>query len=647
MNDAIAVIGTGLLAQFVSDLLSEQYKVIQQIDFNLGVPESVKLALVLSDEWRPSDYELAEQVLQKAGISWLRGFILHDEGVIGPLVERGKPGCTQCAELRSFMAGQDRENSLELQMSLLLHGAIPRDLSTSRFGVWQTSCLIAAEAQKMIHGVPAQTERGVYLVDLKTLKSSLHAFLPDPMCPLCGNVPIDLPDNARISLQPSLKFNSEAYRCKPLGDLGIGLVRDYWDERTGLFNKKTFDLLSPFSNVYVNLPTVMGNVTSAGRAHSYARSELAAILEGLERYCGTCPRGKRTVVHDSYSNLSDRALNPMEVGVYSADQYAQVDFPYKPFDPELPMNWVWGYSFIQDSPILVPEQLAYYSLEHGDSFVVEGSNGCALGGSLEEAIFYGIMEVVERDSFLLTWYARLSVPRLDPYSSNDKELRLMLDRLQDIAGYEICLFNTTMENGIPSIWAIAKNKGKTGANLICAGGAHLDPIRAAKSAILEVAGNIIFLGEMMKENREEYYRMVDDPYLVRRMEDHSLLYSLPETEDRLHFLLEQNRPLRTFDEEFIPRPLHADLTDELKDILRQFHRINLDVIVINQTAPETLRNGLYCVKVLIPGMLPMSFGHQLVRVTGLERVLKVPLKLGYTKNLLTAQEINPHPHPFL
>ena len=75
-----------------------------------------------------------------------------------------------------------------------------------------------------------------------------------------------------------------------------------------------------------------------------------------------------------------------------------------------PMDWVWGYSFLQERPILVPELLAYYSLSCGEGFVYETSNGCALGGSLEEAIFHAIMEVVERDSFLLTWYARLPSP---------------------------------------------------------------------------------------------------------------------------------------------------------------------------------------------------------------------------------------------
>lgn len=60
-----------------------------------------------------------------------------------------------------------------------------------------------------------------------------------------------------------------------------------------------------------------------------------------------------------------------------------------------------GLFILQNRPILVPESLAYYSLGREDSFVYETSNGCALGGSLEEAIFHGILEAAERDSFCL------------------------------------------------------------------------------------------------------------------------------------------------------------------------------------------------------------------------------------------------------
>jgi ribosomal protein S12 methylthiotransferase accessory factor len=253
---------------------------------------------------------------------------------------------------------------------------------------------------------------------------------------------------------------------------------------------------------------------------------------------------------------------------------------------------------------------------------------------------------VERDSFLLTWYAQLPLPRLDPSSAGDLELELMVGRLQAVAGFDLFLYNATMENGIPSVWALAKNTKPTGVNLICAAGAHPDPIRAAKSAVHELSGMMLTLDEKFDANREQYMQMFHDPSLVRGMEDHSMLYSLPQAEERLQFLLEEKRPLRTFQEEFKPIPTHTDLTDDLKDILLAFRQLNLEVIVVDQTTSELKRNELYCVKVLIPGMLPMTFGYHLSRVTELERVLKVPALLGYAQHPLLLEQLNPHPHPF-
>jgi ribosomal protein S12 methylthiotransferase accessory factor len=646
VSAVVVVVGEGQLADFVCGELSTQFQVVRQTDLKAGVPGAADLALVLHDAWHPSVHQEAEEVLQPAGIPWLRGFVSFGEGVVGPLVRPGKPGCSQCANLRQLMAGRDRKEMWELQQGLAAHGGKPRDAWASRTGVWQVTHLLVAEAQRVLQGGQAHSEGRVFLINLKTLKSSRHFFLPDPVCPVCGQVPDDSAIAARISLQPSPKISADSYRCRPMDDLKEVLVKDYLDYRTGFLNGKMRDLVSPFADMSVNLPLFTGDESTAGRTHSYAESELTAILEGLERYCGLAPRGKRTVIHDSFRNLAEQALDPVKVGLHTKEQYDLPAFPFKPFEPDRPIDWVWGYSFLQERPILVPELLAYYSLGCGEGFVYETSNGCALGGSVEEAIFYGILEVVERDSFLMTWYAQLPLPRLDPYSANDTELRLMIERLRAVAGYDLYLFNATMENGIPSVWTIAKNRKQKGVNLICAGGAHPDPVRAVKSSIHEVAAMLLTLDEKFEANREEYVRMFHDPSLVRKMDDHSMLYSLPEAEERLHFLLDENRPLRTFDVEFNRKTGHADLTDDLKDILQAFLRLNLDVIVVDQTTPEILRNGLHCVKVLIPGMLPMTFGHHLTRLTGLERVLRVPVELGYATKPLTFEQLNPHPHPF-
>jgi ribosomal protein S12 methylthiotransferase accessory factor len=637
----ITLVGNGLLRDCVVEQLAPHHLTLLS-DLKGTIPEETSLLLVINDSWNPSLHKQAEEVARELGINWLRAFFSFGEGVIGPLVRPGMEGCSQCADTRKMMAATDREDLWKIQQ-VLSNGKAIDDQWISQTGLLQMAQLIKNEVQHLADGTPPQFLNEIHLLNLAFLESSRHRILPDAYCSVCSSLPEDA--EAVITLKPSIKVSG--YRTRSINDLRNVLSKDYLDPRTGLLNRLMIDFETTYADAIVNLPLFNGNEGSAGRTTSYAMSEMTAILEGLERSCGIDPKGKRTVVHDSYRNL-DRALNPLKLGVHADEQYAEQGYPFTPFHPDRKMNWVWGYSLIENESILVPERLAYYSMGCGDGFVFETSNGCAIGGSLEEAIFYGMMEVLERDSFLITWYAQLSLPQIDPYSSNDEELHLMIDRMQEITGYDLYLYNATMEHGIPCILTITKNRTSDSdrLNLMCAAGAHLDPVRAVKSAIFESVGMITPLNKEFKKKKDEFLAMYHDSSLVKKMDDHGMVYGLPEAEERLHFLLNQNRPMQTFQEAFQPSKPHADLTEDLNSLLQTFRELNLDVIVVDQTTPEIKRNGLHCAKVIIPGMLPMTFGHHLRRVTGLSRVSKVPKELGFVDRDLTVEELNPYPHPF-
>ncbi|KPL61029.1 TOMM precursor leader peptide-binding protein [Rossellomorea vietnamensis] len=647
MNSFLVIVGEGMLSDRVCAELSARYPVFRQKSVETGLPANTDLVLVLDDTWNPSAHQMAEEVMRGTQVPWLRGFVSFGEGIIGPLVQPDSPGCSQCADLRRLLGGKERHEMRAVQGKLAEIGGMTKDPWASNTGLAQMSHIITAEAVRILEGAKPHFQGRVCLTELKTLNSSWHSFVPDSLCPICSKVPEDSAELARVTLKSSPKIRADSFRCKSLDEIKPVLVNDYLDNRTGLFNSKMYDLVTPFADASVNMPMLSGDEGTAGRTQVYSDSELTAILEGLERHCGLEPRGKRTVVHDSYRNVEERALNPLEVGVHTDEQYSMPGFPFEKFDPDRAIDWVWGYSLIEERPILVPELLAYYSLGcESSGFVYETSNGCALGGSREEAIFYGIMEVVERDSFLMTWYAELGLPRLDPVTAEDEELQLMIERVRAVAGYDLYLYNSTMEHGIPSVFAMAKNRKDTGLNLILAAGAHLDPVRAAKSAIQEIAGMMLNLDEKLEKNREKYEKMLYDDSLVRQMDDHGMLYGLPQAEERFAFLKDASRGLQSFQQEFNWRSEHTDLADDLKEILERFRSRNLDVIVVDQTAPELEKNGLHCVKVLIPGMLPMTFGHHLTRLTGLERVLNVPAERGYRDRPLTVDELNQKPHPF-
>lgn len=649
MTTHVLVIGSGVLADYVCDLLTvgNVCEVTSLANVTSEVPAGVGLVLVLDDAWHPSAHSSAEEVYRAAGIPWIRGYVAFGSGIIGPIVQPGTAGCSQCADLRLLMAESERQEMLGMRIQFAARGGVRRDVWATRSGLLHMAKLLVAVAEQSLRDAKTcLVTDHIFCTHLKTLETTRHFILPQAGCPVCGVLPEDSPEAAEIALNSSPKASKDSFRGTSMRDLGKNLVHDYLDYNSGLMNGKVHDLITPFAAVSVNLPLMMGDEGTSGRSHSYGECELIAILEGLERHCGLEPRGRQTVIYDSYANLGDNALDPKTVGLHDPEQYARPDFPFQAFDEDIATDWVWGYSLTKQRPILVPQRLAYYSLGCSDGFVYETSNGCALGSSLVEAIFHGILEVVERDAFLMTWYAKLPLPRIDVASIADSEFQLMIDRIRFIADYELHLYNATMENGIPTVLVIAKNRRSRGLNLLCAAGAHVDPMRAIKGAIQETAGMLLRFDEKLEAERETYLEMLQDGSRLHHMEDHSMLYGLPEAEERLAFLLAGTQPAQTFEMAFNWDAKHLDLTDDLKDLLNIFGRLNLDVIIVNQTSPEIERNGLYCVKVLIPGMLPMTFGHQLTRLEGLDRVLHVPMELGYTDRLLTREELNPHPHPF-
>jgi ribosomal protein S12 methylthiotransferase accessory factor len=79
--------------------------------------------------------------------------------------------------------------------------------------------------------------------------------------------------------------------------------------------------------------------------------------------------------------------------------------------------------------------------------------------------------------------------------------------------------------------------------------------------------------------------------------------------------------------------------------MAKFLKAGRDVIIIDQTAPEHQRLNFHCVKVIIPGSIPMTFGHKYRRTHDLPRLLEVPKRLGYRQQL-SYEDLQTEPHPF-
>lgn len=386
-----------------------------------------------------------------------------------------------------------------------------------------------------------------------------------------------------------------------------------------------------------------------GYGKTYHSALRVGLLEGMERYVGLAPRAKKTAVFDCLKNLQADALNPLECGLYQPTTY-RANPSLTPFGPELVIPWVWGYSFRHARPLLVPEQLAYYNTSWAQYpyFVRATSNGCAAGSSSEEAILFGLWELLERDGFLMTWYTGLSPRRIDPWSCRQRSTLDLLDRF-DLLGYDVHLLDTRFDIPVPSIVAVAVSRQDGYGKLAVGARANFDPEQAIHGALVELGSIANDLTVRAQRRLDELHAMEQDYSKVVSLEDHGTLYALPSMAAKAAFLF-QNPELLSLDECYrtwlTERPQSYDLRHDLQYCIERILERGMDVIVVEQTSPEQERAGLKMFNVIVPGLLPIDFGWDKVRVIDLPRLRTAPRLAGYLATNFDPAQCNLAPHPF-
>ncbi len=571
--------------------------------------------------------------------------IHHGAGLVGPFFLAPGTACGRCLEQR-WLSTKDDLDAAGLRAYLESPAAAsPVDNPWLHQAAHETfAALVTAELDRFRSDTQPLTVGLVYEIDLRTLAVGLYPAIRVPGCPTCGELPPDTAAAAEISCRARPKGDRRRLHLRELPDLAE--LGDLFNAETGLVRQWGADPESPiYCYAQAELGDASGHMAPGfGRAFSVDRSQVIAALEALERRAGLSPRAKRTTVEGSFRELAERALDPRRVGLYEDHLYGNPDFPCLPFDPERPLRWVWGYSFGRREPLLIPEDLVYYGGRPGHRpIVAETSNGCALGSCLEEAILHGLFEVVERDGFLMTWYGRLPLRPIDPYSTADPDTLLVLGRLETL-GYEFHAFDMTLETGIPAILGVCRNRRDEVVRSIFAGDASLDPETSLATALSEVTGMLHRLRHRAITEAGHMEELVEEPARVRSLDDHALLYASPRMAPVYSFLLGKQEPM-ALKRVWPAVELAGDLRADLERCVEAVLHCGLDVLVVDQTSDEQRDFGLRVVKVLVPGMLPITFGSAMRRVRDLDRLYAVPAALGFPAAPRSVDELNPYPHP--
>ena len=211
-----------------------------------------------------------------------------------------------------------------------------------------------------------------------------------------------------------------------------------------------------------------------GKGATIEESRISAIMEGIERYSSEVH--DRRIERGYYINLFGRGriVDPRDL-ILPAEA-----------KPEQILQWYEGYDIANDEHTLVSAEAVFHPLpSRTPTLFRTNTNGLASGNTLEEAIFHGLCEVIERDAWSLVEVSRNTGPSVN--NIDDPLIAWMQKRFAD-ANVDVIIRDITSDIGIPTMAAIADDVQLKDPMLLTLGmGTHTSARIAVMRALTEVA----------------------------------------------------------------------------------------------------------------------------------------------------------------
>ena len=570
--------------------------------------------------------------------------------LIGPWSPSGQsPGaCPECLRRRWIRVRDSAESAVLASSAPIV-----------RAGEWPVLTAFLRDAITLALEAVRETPAGtratsfVTVLDVHHLAHRTVSVLPDPRCPACSSPtpekpaglelvsrPKSTPDTLRASSPHAYPLPTGALLNDVCGAVGAVAAPDLATPTTAPVAGRVSARSDPGS----------AQLTWSGQQLDYRTSGVVGLLEGLERYAGSQRRAPLDPIVASLGELRRRGLavlDPRGCGLYADETYDR-EHDLVRFHDDLEIPWVWAQSLTQRSPVLVARRNAFYGeASTTDAFVNECSSGCASGGSPEEAMLFGLLELIERDAFLLGWYGGLRPAGIRVDTEIGPSALALVDRA-GLYGYDVALLDNRVDLDVPVVTAVARRRDAGPGRLVFASAASLDPRQAVSGALTEILTYLPARPGQARARRTELTAMLDDPFQVRQLRDHAELFGLPELADRAGGYLGEGPEQglgETFAARLTRRPLRGDLTDDLGDLVSDLGRAGWEVLVVDQTTPEQAGFGISTVRMIVPGLLPIDFGwsrQRALRMPRMEDAFDSPRASGLDRG---PRRIVPHPFP--
>ncbi len=252
--------------------------------------------------------------------------------------------------------------------------------------------------------------------------------------------------------------------------------------------------------------------------------------------------------------------------------------------------------------MLLPAQLVFLEAPAGDPHVaVPTSNGLACARTFDDAVVAGLLELVERDAFMLVWSNRLSLPLLD--WRDDAGLVKLDERYFATTGLDYAAVDCSCFLDVPV--ALGVVHGPPGEHGALGVGAAAAP--TVGEAWWKALSEAFAVRRWARDSGFEH--ALDEPlseWEIQSFEQHVLWWADPERTSRAAFLdaSPERRPVATVAE------LEGDDSwSRVEAICRRLERRGLSGYAVDVTAPDIREAGLWVARAVVPELCGLDVVH--------------------------------------
>lgn len=248
----------------------------------------------------------------------------------------------------------------------------------------------------------------------------------------------------------------------------------------------------------------------SGKGNTENQARISAIMESFER----CLAERNGLNNDVEEDI--KAQHIIDNFISMGQNHRTIDptllLIAEDYSPQAFVEWISGWDLFKNEEIFVPANAVYHPYDapgRTSKLFRSNTNGLAAGNTIEEAIFHGLLEVIERDALSIAEFNRNPGKEII-LTENDGENYEILRKFTDNE-VAVKLWALPHDTKITTVVAVTDDiKLKDAALLVMGAGAHLNPEIAVKRALTEAAQSRVVQIHGAREDteREKFVREI-------------------------------------------------------------------------------------------------------------------------------------------